>query len=139
MNSPNPTDQVTRQRFQDAWMRMLASNKFIFGHMGYSLLFFFVLGIGFWVAALGLSFAFSTLAPIYNPAYRLFITVFKVEGLPAHAPKPSSWQIFGLLFALVISAFFVYLGVKIFNMLGGFCNQNLICLLGTILFRSTTQ
>src|SRR5687768_15226144 len=113
MNSPDPADQVTRQQFQDAWMRMLASNRFIFGYFGFSLLFFFVLGIGFWVAALGLFIAFSTLAPIYNPAYRLFITAFKFDGLPAHAPKPSFWQIFSFLFALVISAFFVYLGVKI--------------------------
>src|SRR5215813_11842367 len=121
MNSPDPTDQVTRQQFQDAWMRMVASNKFIFGYFGFSLLLFFVLGIGFWVAVLGLFLAFSTLAPIYNPAYRLFIRVFKVDGLPAHAPKPSFGQISNFLFALVVSAFFVYLGVRIIQILGGFC------------------
>jgi hypothetical protein len=132
MNSPKATERSTRQQFADAWMRVLSSNRFIFGYFGFSLLLFLMVGISFWVASVGLLLAFSTLAPVYDPAYQLFIRVFKITGLPPHAQRPSFWEIVNLLIQLAVALFFILLAVRIFQVLG-FCSQNLTCLLATTL------
>jgi len=136
MNSPNTTDQVTRQQFEDAWTRAIVSNRFIFGFLGFGLFVLFVLGLGIGLVVHGLAIAFLTLVPIYNPAYRLFVTVFRLDGLPAHVPKPLLSRIFSFLIVLVVSGYLIYGGVKIFQMVGGFCDQSPICLTVQVFFRT---
>jgi hypothetical protein len=83
---------------------------------------------------MGLLLSFFALAQIYDPAYRLFVLTFRLDGLPTHLPKPPLSMIIGCLFLLTVSAPLIFAGAKIIQFLG-LCGQNLACDLVAILWR----
>jgi hypothetical protein len=138
MKLPNDSERVTRQEFTNAFMRVLASNRFIFGYLGSSLIVALVLGLGAWTIMLGIFVSFVTLAQMYDPAYRLFVSLFRFTGLPSHVPRPPLWLVINFVFSLAISALFIFIGVKIIQQMG-LCDQNVSCVIGRFLWQTMAQ
>ncbi len=87
------------------------------------------LGLIFMAMLFPLTLAFARLQVIFTPAYHLAGRIMGVKGLPARLASPPIWltvySITWVLFQLGLVAILVRLLFFV-----GFCNQNLICMLG---------
>ena len=106
----------------------------IFGMaFGISILLAFTVGIVFQTVFIFSVFqGFLMLARISQPFYSAFLFIANAKELPPKLPKPPLSAILASVVPLLISVFWVYLGIYMFR-ITGFCSQSLGCIIITLI------
>ena len=143
MNSMNSVSMKNGQDFPElTWKEHVklfskaARSWRLFGiAFGISVLLMFTVGLVFQMIFL-FSFvrAFITLATLSQPFYSAFLFVANDKRLPRILPKPPLSAYLASIIPLLISVFFLYVGIIGFQKTG-FCAQSLGCII-VILIRS---
>lgn len=112
---------------------LLRDSKRLLKLLGYLAVVYFltpiVLGLVFTMMMFPLTLALVHLGFVWTPVYHLAGRVMGVRGLPEHLAKPPTWMvIYSLAWAVVTFAIVAYCVWILFSI--GFCNQNLVCMLG---------
>ena len=98
-----------------------------------SILFMLTVGIVFQVIFLFCFLrAFMTLARLSQPVYSAFVFMANDKRLPHTLPKPPVSAYFWSLIPLLISVFFLYVGIIALQMTG-FCSQSIGCIIITLI------
>ena len=108
-----PTNANPHEELKTATSRLIGSNRFILGFLGFSMLFMFVLGPWIYFIAIGLLWGFWIICMTFNSPYQRIIRIFRLEGLPEHLPKPDASTMISNLAILVVPSFLVYLGIRL--------------------------
>ena len=87
----------------------------------------FLLGIGFFIIAVGLSLSFRRLALFWLPANRLMAAITGLNDLPLiHRDRSNWWFVPGDIIRGAFALACVIIGVQVLAR-QGFCGQNLFC------------
>ena len=118
-------EQVRLLIYPKAWLRLVGYFAIV------DVLTLIILGVIFMMILLPLTLALLRLSFVWTPLYHLAGRVMGLKGLPEHLAKPPTWfMIYSLAWALGMPATVaVCIRILFFS---GFCNQNLICMLGRL-------
>ena len=95
---------------------------------GISVLLMFTAGIVFQVVFIfSIVQGFAVLAMLNQSVYTAFLFVIKDKNLPRKLPKPPLSAFLASIIPLLISVFFLYVGIIAFQKTG-FCSQSLGCM-----------
>lgn len=116
-------EQVALLQYPKGWLRL-------FGYL--AIVYFLtpiVLGLVFMMMLFPLTLALVRLSFVWTPVYHFAGRIMGLKGLPEHLAKPPTWTtIYSLVWAIV-TLVIVGFCIRIL-FFSGFCNQNLICMLG---------
>ena len=95
---------------------------------GVSIILMFTAGIVFQIVFIfSIVQGFAILAMLNQSIYSAFLFIIKDTKLPPNLPKPPVSAFFASIIPLLISVFFLYIGVIAFQKTG-FCSQSLGCI-----------
>jgi len=87
----------------------------------------FLLGIGFFIIAVGIAFAFRRLALFWRPANRLMSAITGIPDLPViHRAWSQWWLLPGDILRAAFALALLFIGARML-LLDGFCGQSLFC------------
>lgn len=126
-NSQN-FSELTWKEHSQLFRRAIRSWRFYGIVFGISVLLMFTAGIVFQIVfVFSIVQGFAVLAMLNQSVYSAFLFFIKDKNLPRKLPKPPLSAFLASIIPLLISVFFLYVGIIAFQKTG-FCSQSLGCM-----------
>ena len=132
-NRVKSSPEYTWKEHHRLFTKSLLSWRYLVIIFGISILLIFTAGIVFQtIFVFSILRVFHVLALVNQTAYSTYLYLSKNSRLPLLLPKPPNRIIIWCIFQLLISIFFLYIGIYVFKMTG-FCPQSLGCIITTMI------
>lgn len=121
--------ELTWKEHSQLFRKTIRSWRFYGIVFGISVLLMFTAGIVFQIVFIfSIVQGFTMLAMLNQSVYSAFLLIINDRRLPRKLPKPPLSAFLASIIPLLISVFFIYIGIIAFQKTG-FCSQNLGCII----------